>query len=1288
MKSHIRHTSQKSMGLRSASGRLLTIAFLCLFLTALVIAQSAFAGTLRVVIPLSDRNGVNNVVPINASTSIPLPGGACYGDCTYIHDGQVNFLATADTGWSFFQWTTAPGTPINATQSNPSANIDIFPPDSITVTGDFIQTYQITNISGGTVSESDGTAIFTVTLDREPAVGDEVTVDYATGAGGDTAVANSDYTITSGTLTFNNGTTASLTIPVPILNDTLVEPSESFTVTLSNPSVNATIANATATGTITDNDSAAVTVEDVSAAEGGGLVFTVTLDNAVAGAFTVTPALSDVSATGGVDYTNAPPVLNFAGTSGETQQFTVTTTNDAVLEGDETFAVSLSASNALVNDSDTATGTITDNDSAAVTVEDVSAAEGGGLVFTVTLDNAVAGAFTVTPALSDVSATGGVDYTNAPPVLNFAGTSGETQQFTVTTTNDAVLEGDETFAVSLSASNALVNDSDTATGTITDNDSAAVTVEDVSAAEGGGLVFTVTLDNAVAGAFTVTPALSDVSATGGVDYTNAPPVLNFAGTSGETQQFTVTTTNDAVLEGDETFAVSLSASNALVNDSDTATGTITDNDSAAVTVEDVSAAEGGGLVFTVTLDNAVAGAFTVTPALSDVSATGGVDYTNAPPVLNFAGTSGETQQFTVTTTNDAVLEGDETFAVSLSASNALVNDSDTATGTITDNDSAAVTVEDVSAAEGGGLVFTVTLDNAVAGAFTVTPALSDVSATGGVDYTNAPPVLNFAGTSGETQQFTVTTTNDAVLEGDETFAVSLSASNALVNDSDTATGTITDNDSAAVTVEDVSAAEGGGLVFTVTLDNAVAGAFTVTPALSDVSATGGVDYTNAPPVLNFAGTSGETQQFTVTTTNDAVLEGDETFAVSLSASNALVNDSDTATGTITDNDSAAVTVEDVSAAEGGGLVFTVTLDNAVAGAFTVTPALSDVSATGGVDYTNAPPVLNFAGTSGETQQFTVTTTNDAVLEGDETFAVSLSASNALVNDSDTATGTITDNDSAAVTVEDVSAAEGGGLVFTVTLDNAVAGAFTVTPALSDVSATGGVDYTNAPPVLNFAGTSGETQQFTVTTTNDAVLEGDETFAVSLSASNALVNDSDTATGTITDNDSAAVTVEDVSAAEGGGLVFTVTLDNAVAGAFTVTPALSDVSATGGVDYTNAPPVLNFAGTSGETQQFTVTTTNDAVLEGDETFAVSLSASNALVNDSDTATGTITDNDSAAVTVEDVSAAEGGGLVFTVTLDNAVAGAFTVTPALSRCKRHRRCGLYQRATGLEFCRYLR
>jgi hypothetical protein len=154
----------------------------------------------------------------------------------------------------------------------------------------------------------------------------------------------------------------------------------------------------------------------------------------------------------------------------------------------------------------------------------------------------------------------------------------------------------------------------------------------------------------------------------------------------------------------------------------------------------------------------------------------------------------------------------------------------------------------------------------------------------------------------------------------------------------------------------------------------------------------------------------------------------------------------------------------------------------------------------------------------------------------------------------------------------------------------------------------------------------------VATLDDAIVEGTETFTVSLSASNPSVTDSDTGTGTINDNDVSMVTVGDVSATEGLGLQFTVTLGNAVQGGLTVNVTLTDVEATGGAapleppeDYDNFVAPLTFAGTAGETQQFTVATLDDGVPEGAETFSVTLSASNPSVNDTDTGTGTINDN---------------------------------------------------------------
>lgn len=92
-------------------------------------------------------------------------------------------------------------------------------------------------------------ASFTVTLSA--AAGDDVTVDYATSDG--SARAGSDYTETNGTLSIGAGDTEG-TITVSVLGDTDFEPGETFTLTLSNPSANATLGTDTATGTIHNDD--------------------------------------------------------------------------------------------------------------------------------------------------------------------------------------------------------------------------------------------------------------------------------------------------------------------------------------------------------------------------------------------------------------------------------------------------------------------------------------------------------------------------------------------------------------------------------------------------------------------------------------------------------------------------------------------------------------------------------------------------------------------------------------------------------------------------------------------------------------------------------------------------------------------------------------------------------------------------------------------------------------------------------------------------------------------------
>ena len=95
---------------------------------------------------------------------------------------------------------------------------------------------------------SDETIDFAVTLSR--AASATVAVAYATADG--SATAGSDYTARKGQLTFDPGETEK-TVRVPVLDDTVDEGEETFTLRLTSAS-GARIADGTATGTIENSD--------------------------------------------------------------------------------------------------------------------------------------------------------------------------------------------------------------------------------------------------------------------------------------------------------------------------------------------------------------------------------------------------------------------------------------------------------------------------------------------------------------------------------------------------------------------------------------------------------------------------------------------------------------------------------------------------------------------------------------------------------------------------------------------------------------------------------------------------------------------------------------------------------------------------------------------------------------------------------------------------------------------------------------------------------------------------
>ena len=306
------------------------------------------------------------------------------------------------------------------------------------------------NIADDTVEEGDE-AEFLVTLSRTST--ETVTVDYATADG--TANAGDDYTSTSGTLTFAPGE-ASKTIPVPTVEDTAQEQTETFTVTLSSPT-NATIQGGSATGTITDDDGPVtalptLNIADDTVEEGDEAEFLVTLSRTSTGTVTVDYDTADGTATAGDDYTSTSGTLTFA--PGEASKtIRVPTVEDTAQEQTETFTVTLASPGGATIQDGSATGTITDDDGPVtalptLNIADDTVEEGGEAEFLVTLSRTSTETVTVDYATADGTATAGDDYTSTSGTLTFA--PGEASKtIRVPTVEDTAQEQTETFTVTL-----------------------------------------------------------------------------------------------------------------------------------------------------------------------------------------------------------------------------------------------------------------------------------------------------------------------------------------------------------------------------------------------------------------------------------------------------------------------------------------------------------------------------------------------------------------------------------------------------------------------------------------------------------------------------------------------------------------------------------------------------------------------------------------------------------------------------------------------------------------------
>ncbi|MGI8436352.1 MAG: Calx-beta domain-containing protein [Chthoniobacterales bacterium] len=654
-----------------------------------------------------------------------------------------------------------------------------------------------------TYSVNEGAGTVTVMVTRTGGGDGAVSVGYATADGTATSGAGNDYIAQTGTVTFAAGDTAPKNIMISIIDDSVFEGNEDFSVNLSNPMGGATLGTpASTTVTIVDNDTAP-TVQFSSATysvneNAGPATLTVTLSGASALPASVNYSTADGTATSPADYNAASGTVTFA--PGETSKtVNVTINDDTTFEGNENFSVSLSnPSGATLGSPSTATVTIIDDDAAPLvqfSAANYDVNEGAGTVtVTVTKTGNTTLPATVSYATSDGTATAPADYTTTAGTLTFA--PGDTSKtFTIPIVQDTIYEGNEMFNVTLSAPvGATLGAPNPATVTILDDDTAPTfTIDSVSQNEGNSgttpFVFTVTKTGSTSLPATVQFATADGTATtADNDYVAQSGMLTFA-PGDTTMTITVNVNGDTTFEPDETFTVNLaSPTNATITTA-TGTGTIVNDDAAPTfTIDNVSHPEGNSgqtaFVFTVTKSGASNQTSTVDYATQDGTATtADSDYVAASGTLTFAANE-TTKTVTVQVNGDTKFEPDETFMVALS--NVMNNRHEhvnvvlpMGVGTIVNDDGQPTfTISNVSQNEGNSgttpFVFTVTKNGLSGQSSTVDYATVDGTATvADNDYTATNGTLTF-GPSDTTMTITVQVTGDTKVEPDENFTVQLS----------------------------------------------------------------------------------------------------------------------------------------------------------------------------------------------------------------------------------------------------------------------------------------------------------------------------------------------------------------------------------------------------------------------------------------------------------------------------------------------------------------------------------
>ena len=1069
-------------------------------------------------------------------------------------------------------------------------------------------------------TEAGQTATFTVKLATQPTQDVKVGVSSSNTAEG---------TVDASSLTFTTANwNTPQTITVTGVDDSVDDGDIAYQIDLATTSTDGKYNSLTANRAVTNdnNDTAGLTLGAISrhtTEAGQTATFTVKLATQPTQDVKVGVSSSN-TAEGTVDASS----LTFTTANWNTPQtITITGVDDFIDDGDIAYQIDLASTS-----TDSKYNSLTDNRS--VTNDDDDAA---GLVLGVvssrTTENGNTAHFTVKLASQptqnvSVALTSSNVYEGALSVNTLSFTPGNwntPQTVTVTGMDDLVADGDTEYQINLvssSADNGYNQLSDRRILTNSDNDTAGLVLSSVNrhTSEAGQTAsFTVKLASQPMFDVTVMPISSNTAegkiASGALTFTRA----NW----NQPQTVTVTGVDDTVDDGSIDYSVELQATSSdsgYNGRNGSRTLTNDDNDAGGLVIGSVTghtSESGQSTSFTVQLASKPEGDVSVAVASSDITE-GRLVTSN---LVFTAANWNQPQTVTVDGVDDLLDDGDISYQVSLaasstdagynglSASRTVVNDDN--------DDPAGLVLGAVSrhTTEAGQTAsFTVKLASKPVG--DVTLALSSSDSTEG---TVGADALTFTAANWDTPQtVTVTGADDSLLDGNIAYRIDLLAHSTdanynglagqreLVNDDDDNGGLVIGN------VVGRTAESGQSTSFTVKLGSQPTQNVSIAVASSDTT-----EGTVGSSTLSFTPANWNTPQtVTVTGVDDLVDDGDISYQVTLastsgdahynglSGSRGIVNLNDDHAGLVLSSASRHTNESGVSA------TFDVRLSTAPSTAVAVTVQSANTS-----EGTATPTVLNFSPDNWNTPQtVTVTGVDDTLADGDIAYEVQLTANSgdsqyqgrtaaaALVND---------DNEVAGLFVGSISGhtrESGESAQFSVSLANQPAAPVTITVQNLDTT-----EGQASPVTLVFTPSNWQQPQTVlVKGVDDTEIDGDIAYQLKLSSTSTdahydglvamqtVVNDDD-------DGAQLLISRSQLNTAEDGRSdSFTVQLSSRPSSPVTINIANGNTS-----EGKPSTGTLQFdAGNWNQPQTVTVAGVNDDKVDGDQSYALQLSASSA------------------------------------------------------------------------------